>query len=63
MLLKVGGRPAIISDANNLTSVSKVILPGVGHFSTGIKQLKINGFDTVLSSLVKDQKISILGIS
>jgi glutamine amidotransferase len=62
MITKVGGAPAVINNVNDLRSVKKVILPGVGHFDAGMKQLTSLGFDIALSDLIKSNQLTVLGI-
>jgi imidazole glycerol-phosphate synthase subunit HisH len=39
MVRKVGGRPIVVTDKQNVMSASRLILPGVGSFDHGISQL------------------------
>jgi glutamine amidotransferase len=57
------GVPSVISyDLSQLANADKLILPGVGHFQTGVKQLKERGLWNFLHEQVLDKKKSILGI-
>lgn len=53
---EVSSNPKIISKSD------KIILPGVGAFSTAIEKLKKNKLDTILSEEVLNKKKPILGI-
>lgn len=63
MLLKSGFEGVIISNKFNvLNSAKYLILPGVGNFEQGMKNLKNTGLDNELNELVLVQKKPILGI-
>lgn len=62
MLKKLGAESIITSDAKQITIASKLILPGVGAFDTGIKNLHEKGMWDILNKKVLEQKIPILGI-
>ncbi|MBC2844481.1 imidazole glycerol phosphate synthase subunit HisH [Winogradskyella flava] len=63
MLKKVGCSDAVISsDPEVIVKASKLVLPGVGHFDYGMKQLKLSGLIDVLNTQVVEHKIPILGI-
>lgn len=62
MIAKSGGSSSVIDSPSQLSKVSKVILPGVGHFDAGVKKLQQLGFDTILSELIKENRINLLGI-
>jgi len=62
MLKKCGHDSIISTDYNEIKSAKKLILPGVGSFDEGIKNLhKSNLFD-ILHKKVIDEKVPILGI-
>jgi len=55
--------PATISsNANDIKTADKLVLPGVGHFERGISNLKDRGLFELLNELVQDKKKPILGI-
>ncbi len=55
--------PSIISsDAKEITSADRIILPGVGHFSHAMKNLKNLGLIDALNESVLVNKTPILGI-
>lgn len=62
MIKKIGGKAQISSDALQIASADKLILPGVGAFDTGIKNLHDKGLWDVLNKRVLEDKIPILGI-
>lgn len=48
--------------ADDIFNADKLILPGVGHFSNGMKKISDMGYIEVLNEKVLNQKIPILGI-
>ena len=60
--LKVGADVLITSNLKEIEQAEKLILPGVGHFSNGVKKLKESGIWDVLIDKVIIQKTPILGI-
>ena len=63
MLKKVGCRDAIISsEPEVIAKATKLILPGVGHFDYGMRQLKASGLIDILNTQVIEKGIPILGI-
>lgn len=57
------GYPVIVTrNINKLRAADKLILPGVGHFKTGMQNLKKYRLIPVLNELVLVQKKPILGI-
>jgi len=58
----LGVKNIISSNPEDLKDCSKLILPGVGFFSTGMKQISELGFDSFLEDQVINQKKPILGI-
>ena len=62
MISKAGGNTCLITDPKQLYKVSKLILPGVGHFDAGMKQLNNLGFAEVLLNLIKEDSITVMGI-
>jgi imidazole glycerol-phosphate synthase subunit HisH len=62
MLKKVGVASVITSKPEELAAAKALILPGVGHFDTGMKNLRSRGLETVLGDLVMEKKVPILGI-
>jgi glutamine amidotransferase len=55
--------PSIISsELSDIESADKLILPGVGAFDNGMKNIVEKGLTTVLNKIVIEEKIPILGI-
>jgi glutamine amidotransferase len=61
MIKKVGGKSTITSDINQIGDAAKLILPGVGAFDNGMKNLKEMGLIPILNKKVEEQA-PILGI-
>ena len=59
---KVGFEARITSDVNELKSAEKLILPGVGAFADGMKNLRERGLVEPLTQMVAHEKKPILGI-
>lgn len=59
---KVGYEPQITSDIGELRAADKLILPGVGAFGDGMKNLRDRGLVESLTRLVLEEKKPILGI-
>ena len=63
MLKKLGYRNVVISsDISTINNAEKLILPGVGHFDYGMRQLKASGLVDVLDHVVLEDKKPLLGI-
>ena len=62
MLKKVGVESEISGDPEVLSKASKLILPGVGAFDTGMRHLQDSGLIGVLNELVLEKKVPVLGI-
>jgi glutamine amidotransferase len=52
----------ISSDLNKISEADKLILPGVGHFESGVKNLKERKIWDILNKKVMIEKVPILGI-
>jgi glutamine amidotransferase len=61
-LIRVGAEVKISSDPAVISKADKLILPGVGHFANGIKNLKEYGLWEVINNKVLVEKTPILGI-
>ena len=59
---KLGYTPKITSDVSTLRSADKLILPGVGAFGDGIKNLQDRGLIEPLTKMVMEKNKPILGI-
>jgi imidazole glycerol-phosphate synthase subunit HisH len=62
MLKKIGVSSEITSDKEKISLASKLILPGVGSFDTGMRNLKEMGLVEILCEKVLKQKVPVLGI-
>lgn len=62
MLRKLGVASVRASTPDEVAKATALILPGVGHYDTGMSNLRSRGFEPVLNSLVIDHKIPVLGI-
>jgi len=62
MLKKVGAEVIITSDHDELLNADKLVLPGVGAFNTGMRNLREMGLTDVLNEKVLRRKAPILGI-
>lgn len=63
MLKKIGYRDVAISnDKSKIKDAEKLILPGVGHFDYGMRQLQASGLVDTLNQVVLEDKKPILGI-
>lgn len=62
MLKKIGHPSTISSGANDIVKAEKLILPGVGAFDSGIKNLKNLDLIDVINEMVIQKKTPFLGI-
>jgi glutamine amidotransferase len=62
MLKKVGAEAMISSNVSDIEKADKLILPGVGAFDNGMKNLNESGLVSVLNTKVIEIKTPILGI-
>jgi glutamine amidotransferase len=63
MLKKAGCNEVLISkETKNILEADKLILPGVGHFDYGMKQLRQSPFFESLNQRVLEDKVPVLGI-
>lgn len=62
MLKRIGVPSLITSDLNEIEKASKIILPGVGAFSTGMEKLKEMNLIQLLNQKVLEEKVPVLGI-
>jgi imidazole glycerol-phosphate synthase subunit HisH len=62
MIKKIGGTSSVTADKDEILAAKKLILPGVGSFEQGMKNLIARGLTDVLSTKVVNQKTPILGI-
>jgi glutamine amidotransferase len=62
MLKKIGVPSIISSSPDEILAAGKLILPGVGAFDAGMRNLNDSGLIPVLEEKVKNQRTPILGI-
>jgi imidazole glycerol-phosphate synthase subunit HisH len=62
MLKRIGVESLITSNIEDIENAEKLILPGVGHFDYGMKNLHQSGLVEILSQRVLQNKVPILGI-
>ena len=62
MLKRIGAESVISSDREIILSSNKLILPGVGTFDTGMRNLRSLGLIDILNEAVLVKKTPILGI-
>ena len=62
MLKKISSGAVITSDAQEIARATKLILPGVGAFDTGMRNLTDLGLIEVLNRKVREERVPVLGI-
>lgn len=62
MLKRIGCEATLVSSAKELVEATKIILPGVGHFDHGMKELQNSGMVEILHDKVLNDNVPILGI-
>ncbi len=62
MLKRIGAKSCISSNSAEIEQAEKLILPGVGHFDYGMRNLKQSGLIDVLHKKVLNDKAPLLGI-
>lgn len=62
MLKRIGAKSCISSNAEEIEQAEKLILPGVGHFDYGMRNLQESGLIEVLNKKVLTDKVPLLGI-
>ncbi len=62
MLKKIGVPALISSDPTDIKAAEKLILPGVGAFENGMKNLNERGLIDILNEKVRIEKTPVLGI-
>tara|TARA_A100001015_G_C15039406_1_gene738580 strand:+ start:1073 stop:1684 length:612 start_codon:yes stop_codon:yes gene_type:complete len=62
MLLKLEFEVVVTSESSIIKKANKIILPGVGHYKKGMEKLNQLNLVPEINSLVKNNKIPILGI-
>jgi glutamine amidotransferase len=59
---EAGGNPLITDKENDFETATSIILPGVGSFCEGARNIRQKGLDKILTRQVIDNKIPFLGI-
>ena len=62
MLKKIGCPSLITSDALEIDRATKLVLPGVGAFDTGMRNLAELGLIEVLNRKAREERVPVLGI-
>jgi len=62
MITRLGGKVVVANTPEELLEAKKIILPGVGSYDAGMKELHDGGWVEVLNKLVLEDKTPILGI-
>ncbi|TLD40943.1 MAG: Imidazole glycerol phosphate synthase amidotransferase subunit [Candidatus Jettenia ecosi] len=62
MLQKIGADVIVSSGVEDIKKAKKLILPGVGAFDNGMKNLNNSGLLSILNDRVLKEKIPVLGI-
>jgi len=62
MIKKIGGKCLVSGDPETIDKASKLILPGVGSFDAGMRNLRELGLIDILNKKVVIEKVPILGI-
>ena len=62
MINRIGGKVIIANSPEELMEAKKIILPGVGSFDIGMRELHDGGWVETLNKLVIEQHVPILGI-
>jgi glutamine amidotransferase len=62
MIKRIGEEAVLVPNPKDLVNATKIILPGVGHFDHGMKQLHNSGMIELLNQKVVNDNVPILGI-
>ncbi len=62
MFRRVGVRARISCDRRELSDARGLVLPGVGHFDEGMRNLRARGLVALLTDLVRERRRPVLGI-
>ncbi len=62
MLKRIGCPSLITSDAREIARATKLVLPGVGAFDTGMRNLAELGLIDTLNMKAREEKVPVLGI-
>jgi glutamine amidotransferase len=62
MLRKIGVSSVMASKPEEISRATALILPGVGHFDTGMRNLRERGLEPALTGQVMEKQVPVLGI-
>lgn len=62
MIRKLGGRSEVGSDVRSIENATKIILPGVGAFDTGMALLNQTGLRAALDMAILEKRVPVAGI-
>ncbi len=62
MIKKAGGESTVTADPDVIDKASKLIIPGVGSFDNGMKNLSSLGLINILNKKVIDEKVPVMGV-
>ena len=62
MFAKIGAQAKVTASPADLRAATKLVLPGIGAFDTGMRHLQASGLIPVLNQLVLEEGKTILGI-
>lgn len=62
MINRIGGKVIIADTPEELMEAKKIILPGVGSYDIGMRELQEGGWVTALNKLIIEEHVPILGI-
>jgi imidazole glycerol-phosphate synthase subunit HisH len=62
ILKRIGEKSVVTSDKDEIAGATKIILPGVGSFNTGMRNLTELDLIDILNKKVVDEKTPVLGI-
>jgi imidazole glycerol-phosphate synthase subunit HisH len=62
MLRRLGFPATITSDPDSIAEATKIILPGVGAFDNGMRNIRDRGLEAVLNKKAIEERIPVLGI-
>jgi imidazole glycerol-phosphate synthase subunit HisH len=57
-----GGSPMVTSDPHDLARAAAIILPGVGAFAEGMRNIRERGLDQALHEQVDENEVPLLGL-
>jgi glutamine amidotransferase len=57
-----GGSPTVTSDPHDLERATTIILPGVGAFAEGMRNIRARGLDEALQEQVMENGVPLLGL-